>query len=70
MSLVYQNITYQHAVKHSIENTRCAHFGCSLIVNDKLFHVTTNRKGCHAEMSALSALWTTCSGRPPGQYSQ
>ncbi len=44
------------ALAHAFTNTRCAHIGCSLLINGKYIKSTTNCPSIHAECRVLSGI--------------
>ena len=44
------------ALAHAHTNTRCAHVGCSLLINGKYVKSTTNCPSTHAECRILSGI--------------
>ena len=44
------------ALSHASNNTKCAHLGCSVVINDELYSTFQNNPLDHAEMNALSRL--------------
>ena len=49
-------MTYETATAHAAANTRCCHFGCALLIDNRLEYLTTNSKDYHAEIAALRYL--------------
>ena len=44
------------ALSHAHTNTRCAHIGCSLLIDGKYVKTTTNCPSAHAERRVLSGI--------------
>ena len=44
------------ALVHASNNTKCAHLGCSVVINGELHSTFQNNPLDHAEMNALSRL--------------
>jgi hypothetical protein len=53
-------IAYEKALEaafdHAQNNTKCRHFGCSILLNDEFYKVVQNDAFNHAEINALNAL--------------
>ena len=50
------HLAFQEARRHISCNTRCAHFGCVVLRDGMINHVSSNDPDCHAEISATRIL--------------